>query len=193
MQEFASHFGFCLRAGILASSLLWTSPLRANTPLVLDDAQGAQALGVHMDILSDPHGQWSLEEVRSSPLSERFVPGESDYPFVGREPVVWVRCTLQNDSRATRDWVLQVEGVLLSFERIDLFRPPPEGDGAWQVKSTGDQFSFNDQEIKNRFFAFRIPLEPGAAETIYLRFVAPREVLLPLKIWSEKALSLNNS
>lgn len=77
-------------------------------PLVLNDQQGEYSLGRWMDVLEDPGGKLSIEEVASSQFAERFVRSQVDVPNLGYTgSAYWVRLNLDNQA-AHMAWWLEV-------------------------------------------------------------------------------------
>lgn len=75
---------------ILISALTLWIPASAQSgdvsgpaPLVLTDDQAEYHLGPHMEILEDPTGNLTIQDVRSSDYSDRFVPSQDEAPNFG--------------------------------------------------------------------------------------------------------------
>ena len=48
----------------------------ATSPVVMTDEQGEYPLGLQLEILEDPDGQLTIEQVASPEFNERFVPNQ---------------------------------------------------------------------------------------------------------------------
>jgi len=48
-----------------------------TAPVILNDNQNIYPLGLHLDILEDPSGKLTIEEVASHQFENRFVPSQS--------------------------------------------------------------------------------------------------------------------
>jgi hypothetical protein len=70
-------FGLCLPA------LAQGNATTIQEPLVLTDDQGEYPLGLHMDILEDPSGELTIEDVTSPAYASRFTPSQELAPNYG--------------------------------------------------------------------------------------------------------------
>src|SRR5574339_684396 len=83
-----------------ASGLSQTETLKwniasASEPVVLTDAQGEYPLGLHMDILEDPGGELTIDQVSSPAYEAQFIPSQMESPNYGfTKSVYWVRLDL---------------------------------------------------------------------------------------------------
>lgn len=53
----------------------------AAPPVVLEDDQAGYALGLHLDLLEDKAGQWTLADVMSAELADKFVVSTQEVPY----------------------------------------------------------------------------------------------------------------
>ena len=112
-----------------------TSDLAAPKPLILTDEQGEYPLGLHMDILEDPSGELTIEDVSSPSFDSQFTPSQVEAPIYGyTDSVYWVRMNLDNQTRQTDKWLLEMD--FSNTQYVDLYTPLPNGEG-FTVKQTG--------------------------------------------------------
>jgi signal transduction histidine kinase len=152
--------------------------------VVLDDRHTEVRLGRHLEILEDPDGRLTLEDVRSPEHARSFVPSPSEVPNYGlTRSVYWARVPLRDESSAGTEWLLEVAWPVV--DRVALF--VPGGDGGFLEKEAGDLEPFTSWEIPYRNPTFRLPLARGRDETVYLRFAGEDTMLLPVSIRSTAA------
>ncbi|HLE14507.1 MAG TPA: 7TM-DISM domain-containing protein, partial [Anaerolineales bacterium] len=102
-------------------------------PVILSDDAEKYLLGLHLEILEDPGGQLTIQEVTSPEYSNRFVPSQEEVPNYGfTGSAYWVRFRLRNESQSVDDWLLEVGFPNMHY--VDLYLP----DGvAYVSRQTG--------------------------------------------------------
>ncbi len=159
-----------------------------NNPLViLTDEQAEYPLGVYLDILEDPTGELTIEEVRSSEYAGQFVRSQKKIPNLGyTTSAYWVRFQVRNEAHAPTTWRLVVNKA--DMEHITLYLLLPNQQDV-VIKQTGDIFPFTSREVPHRVFMFKLPLPAQAEHIIYLRFETQAAMSLPLTLWSLEAFA----
>ena len=177
--------------------LLLALPLRggaAAPPVVLEDGGGEYRLGPHLDLLRDPGGGATLDDVRSAARAGSFAPSDAEVPNLGlTDAAYWVRFRLDDRTTAPTEWLLEVAWPVV--DRVTAFLP--DGSGGYVEKRAGDLLPFEDWEIPYRNPTFRLPAVPAAVGrdtqtslrgvSVYLRFEGEDTMLLPLRLWSAQA------
>ena len=172
---------------LLGLLILTAGPVFATEPLILEDTKGIYSLRPHLDVLVDPEHLWDIERVSSPDFSSHFVSGQQNGLLFGKGiSSAWVRFTVENKTKNTREWVLMDPAIF--HDQIDLFIRGK--DATWTVQTTGDQFPVNQQDFKHRQYVFRLPIEAGATQTFYARFVVTTDRWsVGLNLWSLEAFS----
>lgn len=161
-------------------------PLFAASPVILEEGKGEYPLGLHLDILEDKSGKWTIEEVSSPEFTENWLPSQKDVPNFGyTESAYWVRFQLHHDGGQSKEWILDVGYPLL--DKVAFYLSTPSGD--WITKQSGDSFPFKHREILNKNFLFRLQMPLPKQQTIYLRFQTEGTMQIPLYLWSSLALA----
>ena len=81
-----------------------------------------------MDILEDPGGELTIDQVSSLAYDARFIPSQSESPNYGfTNNAYWVRLTLDNETRKADDWLLELDFANMHY--VDLYTPLPDGRG----------------------------------------------------------------
>src|SRR5512136_2696102 len=98
----------------LGALLLLALPLRLEAaggqpppgPVVLTDAQESYPLGRQLDLLADPPGTLTIDDVRSPENAGQFAHSSQEVPaFNGSAKAYWARVTLRNASSHPM-WIL---------------------------------------------------------------------------------------
>ena len=189
---------FFLVALVLAGSIL---PLVATAqdsgemttggPVVLTGDQGRYPLGLHLEILEDPDGQLSIEQVTSPAYAARFVPNDETAPNYGyTDAVYWVRFRARNDTAQTDEWRLELG--FANMQHVTLYTPlaPSSSSGpGFAVKQTGTAYPFSTRDVAFHRIVFKLPLPVQAEQTFYLRFQNDASMTLPLTVWSAESFA----
>jgi len=157
-------------------------------PLVtLTDAQGEYPLGLHLEILEDPSGELTIEDVTSPEYKAQFSPSQEKVPNFGyTDSAYWVRFRLHNDSDLT-DWRLELG--FANLQRLEFYSPLTSGQSGFAVKRTGTLYPFNTRDEAYHHFVFKLQLPPQTEETYYLRVQNEASMTLPLTLWSLDAFA----
>jgi signal transduction histidine kinase/PAS domain-containing protein len=151
-------------------------------PLVLTDQQGQYVLGRSMDILEDPGGKLTIDDVASPEFTARFVRSQVDVPIYGYSgSAYWARLQLRNEARLTDLWWLEV--VYPGLEYVDLYTPLPGGQG-FSLKQSGAMRTVNSRDIPFQHVIFYLSIPANSEQTVYLRFQTGSSMTLPLTLWS---------
>jgi diguanylate cyclase (GGDEF)-like protein len=180
-----------LRASFLALGLIFASVAPAREPAPLPDAEEGVSLGAYVDVLEDPAGTLTLDDVRSGPQAERFTAAGTDSVNFGyTRSTWWLRFALQGGAPAGVDLLLEV--AYPSIDRLDLYVPDAQPGAAprYAVRVEGDSLPWAAREVRHRNFVFRIaaPQQPGT-QVYYLRAQSRSVLTVPLTLWRPEAFA----
>ncbi|MCJ7657884.1 MAG: hypothetical protein MUO67_01905, partial [Anaerolineales bacterium] len=154
-------------------------------PIILSDDQGEYPLGLHLELLEDPSGELTIEDVSSPEFDSQFTPNQVAVPNIGfTESATWVRFHVNNESRLTDQWLLEVAFANIHF--IDLYTPLPDGQG-FTVKQTGIARPPETRDILHPYFVFNLTVPTQSQKTVYLRFESGTSTILPVNLWQPDA------
>jgi hypothetical protein len=129
---------------ILLSLMLpaWWTPTYAQDsedvvpePLVLTEEQSKYPLGMHLELLEDPGGELTIEDVTSPEYADQFSPSVDEVPNFGfTDSAYWVRLRLRDENPLIDTWLLGVDFENTHF--VDLYSPSADGAG-FEVRQTG--------------------------------------------------------
>lgn len=139
-----------------------------------------------MELLVDPTGHLTIDEVSSPAFDAQFTPSQADTPNLGStSAAIWARFQVRNEADPTTAWRLAVAEARLRY--VDLYLPAPDGTG-WGHQQAGQARPFTVRDVPYRYSVFKLSLPPAQSETIYLR-VQSGTPLLPLTLWSLEAFT----
>jgi PAS domain S-box-containing protein len=178
---------FLLFILLILTPVLVQAAVQPPNAVVLHREQEKYPLGRHLEVLRDPGGQLTFEDVSSSAYADQFIPSQVDVPNYGYQPAVyWVRFRLTNQSIEIRDWVLELGFANMHY--LDLYLPAAGGDG-YEERQTGVLRPLQSREIPFHQFAFKLEIPPGGEQTVYIRFQNSATMTLPLTLWTERAFT----
>jgi len=177
---------------LVASSIFLSVPARAQggdgsalVPVILTAAQDQYRLGKDLEMLEDPDGKLTIQDVGAPPYSNQFVLSRVEAPTFGyTSSAYWVRFGLRNENQTTAQWLLEVDFPNMQY--ADLYLPAP-GGGGYLVRRTGVLRPFNSRDIANHHIVFNLQLPPGKDLTLYMRFQNGASMTLPLTLWLPEA------
>jgi signal transduction histidine kinase len=169
----------------LAQSVDSSSP----EPVILTDGQGKYPLGLYLQLLEDPGGKLTIEDVSSAQYDAKFSPSRVEVPNYGyTDSAYWVRFHLKNETSRMDQWLLEL--AFSNMQYVDLYLPSRAGDG-YTVKQAGILRLFNSRDVPDRNIVFKLTLPPQAEQTIYMRFRNDPSMTLPLILWIPEAYFQN--
>ncbi|MBU2490080.1 MAG: hypothetical protein KKA60_11885 [Proteobacteria bacterium] len=171
---------FILQTVFLVLILLFGAriSMAATPPVVLEDNKASHALGLHLDMLEDPAGTLSLEDVRSGSLAGQWTPSKTTLPNLGfPDAVQWIRFRLENPLSASREMILEFAHPIVDHISLYVVRD----NRTIQVKEGGDLVDFSVRDIAYRNMLFPLDLPPKSTTLCYMRFDTESSLNIPLE------------
>ncbi len=135
----------------------------------------------HIDLLEDPEGALSLEQVTHA----RFAPGSLAAANVGfTSSVWWARVTFRNPGSREREIFVRQTYPLIDY--LDVYEQT--GAGEWRIHKTGDRREFAARDIAHRDFVFPIHVPAQAERVVYLRYQSQGPIDISLSLFSSMEL-----
>ncbi|MBU1274334.1 MAG: sensor domain-containing diguanylate cyclase [Proteobacteria bacterium] len=185
----------CKLAGQLAAVLLLAlclgaAPALAAPPLVLE-GKACYLLAPQMEILHDPGGGLTLEQVSSPPWSTRFQTAH-DAPTLRlglNQGSVWLRFRLQEAGPATA-YYLELDSSHIQYIDAYLAEADPTAGHKPRYRRffTGSSRPVSSRAVPFRTFVLPLPANPPPQEYSYLRLAASGTMTVRPYIWSEAGL-----
>jgi PAS domain S-box-containing protein len=178
---------------VVLTALLISMPALAQTEaqpedlVVLSDGQEEYPLGRHLEILRDPSGGLTFQDVTSAAYRDQFTLSHVDTPNFGYQSAAyWARFRVRNQSAHIHNWILELGFANMHY--LDLYLPLPDGTG-YVVKQTGVLRPYESRDIPFRLLSFNLDVPSGSEQTVYLRFQSEASMTLPLVLWSQSAFT----
>lgn len=153
--------------------------------LVLTDSQGVYPLGLHLDLLEDPTGQLTIEDVTSPPNNALFTASTESVPVYGyTNSAIWVRFTLDNESRQTIEYLLEMG--FPNTQYIDVYSPLPDG-GGFAVRHSGALVPVSSRDVVYPDYIFNVNVPLHNQQTYYLRIKSEASMTISLTLWTKNA------
>ncbi len=166
-----AHTGFAWYAGQLCLLLgLWYFAALAQgqgqTPaqaLRIDPTARQIDLANASDLLEDPEGKLSINDIRQTSNDRRF---RRQSPRIGLTPSAWwLRYTLVSDARVPL--TLWLNSHNRTLQEIALFAPDVQG--SYQALTASSNLPFAERPLPTSYFVFPVTLLPQQKTVIYLR------------------------
>ncbi len=167
-----------------ASLLTQTSGIRAERTLTITPQIEEYPLGLYMDILEDPAGKLTFDDIRSGELESRFQHSTESVPNFGMtRSAHWLRWHWDVHTELEEEWLLVM--AYPDIEQIILYVPVfRDGKEIWEVRHSGRGVSALQREILHYDFIFRVRLIPGTTQHFYMRIASEDVSLVPLVLRS---------
>ncbi len=190
MRCFLYRPWFFLLRFFVAAWCLVTAALATAAPDPVLDAAATGALPTPLtawfELLEDPKGTLSLDQIRSAEYGARFVTSSDSGEALnfGITPSTWwLRLRLANESSESVERLLEVAYARLSH--LNFYAPAAGGD--FNTIKTGTTALFESRGYLNRNFVFSVVLPPKAEQTMYLRVASTTAFIVPARLWQPAA------
>jgi diguanylate cyclase (GGDEF)-like protein len=183
-----------LRIAVFAAGLLLTLLLSVNVQaaeaaagstvfeLPAADRIYVEEFSRHVDLLEDPQGKLSLDEVSQS----TFAPGSLAAANVGfTSSVWWARVTFRNPGSREREVFVRQTYPLIDY--LDVYEQSGAGQ-EWRIHKTGDRRPFAARDIAHRDFVFPIHVPSQGERVVYLRYQSQGPIDISLSLFSSPDL-----
>ena len=159
----------------------------SNGPLTLNDGQEYYSLGMFLDILKDPTGKLTIDDVNRSEWSKKFKRSKKKVPNFGQTTdVYWARFKIKNNSNR-KDWILFLDYYLM--DEIIFFRKNGKG---WDKTVTGDTFKNSSKEVEGSDYIFRLNISEKEKQ-YFFRFKTLGTITMPLEIYSPEKFGIKTN
>ena len=144
-------------------------------------------LSREFDFFLDASASLKLDDVLKPEVNAKFqaLPrGEGASNFGSTNAAIWLRLTLQADTRTPLRWLMDI--AYPPLDRIDLYTSNPSG--GFDHQTGGDSLPFSDRVIVHHSHVKPIDLAPGQPTTLYLRIATEGTLVVPVILWQPAAL-----
>lgn len=145
------------------------------------------SIGTMVEYFEDDTGSYSLDDVRESALSDRWVRSTKDVPNFGfTSSAYWFRFKLSNSSNEAFNGLLELGYPLLDYVDVYLLSAPNEKK-AMPDYLLGDSKKFSQRVVPHRNFLIPLSMEPHQSSYAYIRVETGSATQLPIVIWEDQA------
>ncbi|GIZ50002.1 hybrid sensor histidine kinase/response regulator [Noviherbaspirillum aridicola] len=152
-----------------------------------DSGEKPVTLTPYWDVLIDPEGKWTVEDVTTPQLDRRFSPSGSDGDTLAlglTRATVWLRITLGNPGVADLDRLLEI--AFPQLHSVQLFIPDEHG---YRMVATGQALPFASRPYNHRNFVFPLRLAGRSHQTFYLRVSSEGSLSIPARLWEPESFA----
>ncbi len=175
-----------LRKSVLLFSILMMAAAATAQELTVTVNNDAPVflIGKGLEYLEDPGGRLTLDDVSSPEAGRRFRKSANAVLNLGyTNSYYWTRFSIRNPGPGRDIRLLEIGYPLLDYLEIYI----RQSGGQVLSSIAGDSLPFNRRELRYRNFIFKVPVEPGASTSIYLRTRTSSSHQLPLALWTQQA------
>ncbi|MEE2744338.1 MAG: 7TM diverse intracellular signaling domain-containing protein [Bdellovibrionota bacterium] len=146
----------------LISLLLFTSFAFADVPpVVLEDGKEFYEIGLNLELLEDPSGKLTIEDINRPEWTKKFKKSTKKAPKLPfSKSAFWAKVRIQNKTSDQRVWIISqnftAQNYIIFFKKVN---------GSWKALTTGDFTPFKTREIKDKTLSFKIK---PMANTLYI-------------------------
>jgi signal transduction histidine kinase/CheY-like chemotaxis protein len=156
-----------------------------GSAVLLQSGTDSLDLAGRLEILEDAGKEWSLAQVRTSPIAGRFRPGSGQTPNHGfTSSAFWYRVRLRGTSRER----VYLEMPYVVLDRLEVFVESSDGDGEFRRYLMGDAIPGGGRVIDLNDYVIPVELRPGRWTWLYLRAETEGSLQLPLTLWRSDSL-----
>ena len=151
---------------VLTLLLMWFGLATAaqDRTVALSNAGDKVLLGEHMQILEDPEGDWTLDQVRDQ-FASRFRASESSALNFGfTRSTFWLRIAVDT-SGVEGSWFLVERHPIL--DELTLYAPDDQGN--YIAQAVGDTRGFGQRPMNHRAFVFALDTDEPGVKEYYLK------------------------
>jgi PAS domain S-box-containing protein len=159
--------------------------VHAARVVTLVEGREEYSLGLHLEILEDPGGQLTIDDVTSPVWNAAFVASNDELPTPGLiRSAIWVRCRVRNDTSQAREWDLELSFPRLGQVALFQLSNAPDKRTTWPRREAGSEIPISQWELARRLPTFRLLLARQEEHSLYLRIASRTAIQLPLTLRS---------
>ncbi|XOV79424.1 MAG: PAS domain S-box protein [Aestuariibacter sp.] len=156
----------------------------ASGNVVLDSETFQYKIGKHVLVLEDPTGNFSIEDILSPDVNDRFIPKHKDVFSLGfSDTVFWLKFTLINPA-SDAQWLLEQRWPNTHYMSLYWLDPVTQ---QIQKLQDGSLSTAAGSSISHRRPLFDITFPKGLSRTFYLRIDSEAAKVVNLRLWQKEA------
>ncbi|RLB84195.1 MAG: hypothetical protein DRH26_19410, partial [Deltaproteobacteria bacterium] len=160
----------------------------SDRTLVLNGLEKSYFLGPYIDVLNDPEGSLTIEDLADPLPGLKFELSKTRILNLGEAQTVWLKFTIQisGDKQNPGNWILNPGALLPGLFTLYIPELVPSREKKWMIQTIGAPIipSFIDRNSGEKPF-FRLPGHLDQPTTLYMKIQSRKQVILDLKIVTE--------
>ena len=167
----------------IIAALLVSIKANAVEPALTSDDALQLNLNPYVELLEDPDGKLTIDQVSSPAYASRFKKNHQEVPTFGyTASAYWVRLTIRNQSLLNEAWVLETRPANINV--IELYMPKINNKGFWSIK-TGVSTPKSTRDVFHHRFVFNLSLPYHLDQTFYLKIQNQSTLVVDLHLWHQ--------
>lgn len=156
----------------------------------VDDQDFSRRLVSEVGFIEDVEAKWTIQDVLSRPDSAYQYTSRDTLQFGYSQSAYWLRVQIRNQLDHQVNLTLQVRYPLLDF--VDFYHL--DQDGVIEHQMAGDHRNLQQREYPVKDYLYRLRLNPGQAQAVFIRVQSTSSLSLPIYVSTETGLvALSNS
>jgi hypothetical protein len=147
--------------------LLACTSASAQTPVQIQDSVGQHIFTYsEIEVLKDPSGKLTLDQVRQPTIDQQFRPSLSSTPqTLDLNTDYWFKIRIRSNPDAKKHYILEFFDQ--TIDHITAFLP--EGNNTYVAKQLGDNFKFSRRPLRHKNFEIPLTNSGNQVNTYYIK------------------------
>lgn len=139
----------------------------AQTPVQIQDAVGQHIFTFNeIEVLKDPTGKLTLDQVRQPGIDQQFKPSRSSTPqTLDLNTDYWFKIRIRSNPDAKKHYILEFFDQTIDHITVYL----PVGIKRYEVKQLGDNFRFSHRPLRHKNFEIPLTNTGNQVNTYYVK------------------------
>jgi len=152
---------------IALSWLLISAKSLAQVPVTLTDSVSQHIFSFNqIEVLKDPEGKLSFEQIRSKAYNDQFKPSQSSTPqATSLNTTYWFRIRIKHNSQAQKYFLLEFFDQ--TIDEITAFTP--QANGTYKIRAFGDHYKFSQRVLQHKNFELLIDNNNDQIQSYYFK------------------------
>ncbi len=164
-------------------------PLYSAEPVIVKPDISRLSLVPYLEVLKDKNNRLTFSDIVSPEFSDSFIKSKQRYPvFTFSSASYWIRFEVKNPLTGYFEWYFEIANPMINS--IELYILDHSGK-LIEKRIAGDRYPYDQREIKNRNFVFKLREPPVKKRVYYVRIKT--EALINLSFSMHSAICFLNT
>jgi hypothetical protein len=139
----------------------------AQVPVEIKDDLKQQIFSFkQIELLKDPQGNLTFNQISSKAFDTKFIPSKSSTPQTRElNTTYWFRIRIKHNERAKKHFILEFFDQTIDHITAYL----PQTNGTYKIKELGDNYKFQQRELNHKNFELHIDNDNSLTQTYYFK------------------------